>query len=95
MTVCQEIRSTSPNASKSHADLDVVWLPLRWHRPDVHTVQHPLKDMYCDLVFGAQEVGQGLDLEAERIKRAQYEEKKRNVLGKSTWRVASSVGGQC
>ena len=47
------------------ADLDVVCLSIWWHRPGDEGAQHPLKDMCRDLVFNAQAVGQGLDLEGE------------------------------
>ena len=44
--------------------------------------------MCRDLVFSAQTVGQGLDLEVERFKRLQDEENMRHVMGKSAWRLA-------
>ena len=75
------------------ADLDVVCLSIWWHRPDDEGVQHPLNDMCRDSVFNSQRVGQGLDLEVERFKRLQDEEKMRHVMGKSAWRLALDLWG--
>ena len=48
---------------------------------------HPLNNLCRDLVFSAQEVGSGLDLDIERFKRTQDEKKKkRKVMGQSAWR---------
>lgn len=70
------------------ADIDVVCLSLYWHKPGIDAAEHPLKEMCRDIVFSAQRVGQGLDLEIERFKRTQDEEKKRRAMGKTAWRVA-------
>ena len=69
------------------ADIDVVCLSLYWHRP-LDTAEHPLKEMCRDIVFSAQRVGQGLELEIERFKGLMDEEKKRHAMGKSAWRLA-------
>ena len=69
------------------ADIDVLCLSIWWHKP-ASQGPHPLTDLCRDLVFCAQRVGQGLELEVERFKRMQDEEKLRNVLGKSAWRLA-------
>ena len=70
------------------ADIDMVCLALWWNRLADENAVHPMKDMCRDVVFCAQKVGQGLDLEIERFKRWQDEENKRNVMGKSAWRLA-------
>ena len=73
---------------ESDAAIDVVCLSIYWHMPTHGTEEHPLKNLCRDLVFSAQRVGQGLDLQLERFKRKVDEEKKRQVLGQSAWRWA-------
>ena len=68
--------------------IDVVCLSLYWHRPMASGEEHPLKNLCRDLVFSAERVGQGLDLDIERFKRKVDEEKKRQVMGQSAWRFA-------
>ena len=70
------------------ADIDVVLLSIYWHRPSDANQEHPLKNLCRDLVFCAEKVGQGLDLDVERFKRKQDEEKKRAAMGQSAWRTA-------
>ena len=57
------------------AAIDVVCLSLYWHKP-LNEQEHPLKDLCRDLVFSAQRVGTGLELDVERFKRRVDEEKK-------------------
>ena len=47
-----------------------------------------MKNLCRDLVFSAQQVGTGLELDIERFKRRQDEEKKRQAMGQTAWRVA-------
>eukprot|EP00974_Lingulodinium_polyedra_P053222 5113878-Lingulodinium_polyedra.AAC.1 len=46
-----------------------------------------LRSATSHVVFCAQKVGQGLELDIERFKRDQAEEKTRAVMGKSAWRA--------
>ena len=68
------------------ADIDVVMLSLYWHKP-ADGQEHPLKNLCRDLIFCAQKVGQGLELDIERFKRKQDEEKKKAAMGQSAWRT--------
>ena len=71
------------------AEIDVVLVSMYWHRPSTESSPHPLKDLTRDVVFCAQKVGAGLELDIERFKRKVVdEEKKRQVLGQSVWRTA-------
>ena len=74
------------------AEIGAVLLSIYYHRPADASQVHPLKNLARDLVFSAQRVGHGLDLEVERFKRKQDEEKKRNVMGQPAWRVALVLG---
>ena len=71
------------------AEIDVVLLSLYWHKPE-QNAEHPLKNLCRDLVFSAQQVGTGLELDIERFKRRQDEEKKK-VMGRTVWRVAMDL----
>ena len=55
--------------------IDVVCLSIYWHKPQNDADEHPLKKLCRDLVFSAQRVGQGIDLDVERFKRRVDEEK--------------------
>ena len=70
------------------ATIDVVCLSLYWHKPKNPDAEHPLKNLCRDLVFCAQKVGQGVDLDVERFKRRYDEEKQRAVMGQTAWRYA-------
>ena len=50
------------------ADIDVVILSIYWHRPAKENEEHPLKDFCRDVIFSAQRVGQGLELDIDRFK---------------------------
>ena len=69
------------------AAIDVVCLSLFWHKPSDDS-EHPLRNLCRDLIFSAQRVGQGMDLEVERFKRKCDEDKKKDVMGQSAWRYA-------
>ena len=73
------------------AAIDVVCLSIYWHKPQNNKDEHPLKNLCRDLVFSAQRVGQGLDLDVERFKRRVDEEKKKQVMGQSAWRYAMDM----
>eukprot|EP00974_Lingulodinium_polyedra_P068135 6597550-Lingulodinium_polyedra.AAC.1 len=49
--------------------IDVVRLSIYWHEPATANDQHPLNNCCRDLVFSAQRVRQGLDLDVELFKR--------------------------
>ena len=72
-------------------DIDAVLLSMCWRKPADASATHPLKDLCRDLVFCAQKVGHGLELDIERFKRKVDEEKKRAVMGQSAWRAALDV----
>ena len=75
------------------AEIDVVLMSIYWHRPSDTSHPHPFKVAARDIVFSAQRVGVGLDLDIERFKRKQDEEKKRAVMGQSAWRTALECQG--
>ena len=70
------------------ADIDAVLLSIYWHKPANASATRPLKDLCHDLVFCAQKVEHGLELDIERFKRKVDEEKKRAVVGQSAWHTA-------
>ena len=70
------------------ASIDVVCLSIYWHKPQNDADEHPLNNLCRDLVFSAQRVGQGIELDIERFKRRVDEDKKKDVMGQSAWRYA-------
>ena len=58
------------------AAIDVVCLSIYWHKPQNNEDDHPLTMLCRALIFSAQRVGQGLDLDVERFNRRVDEEKK-------------------
>ena len=58
------------------AAIDVVCLSIYWHKPENDEEEHPLRNLCRDLIFSAQRVGQGLELEIDRFKRRVDEDKK-------------------
>ena len=70
------------------AHLGVMLLSIYWHRPADHSGQHPLMHMCLDTIYEAQNLPGGLDLEVERFKIYQDEEKMRDAIGRSVWRLS-------
>ena len=50
-------------------DTDVVLLSIYWRKPADASATRPLQELCRDLVFCAQKVGQGLELDIERCRR--------------------------
>ena len=73
------------------ADLDAVVLAIYWNRPDNESTKHPWHDHLRDLHFKAQRAGQGAAAFVERFIRFDHEEKKRQVMGLSTFRRAQEL----
>ena len=73
------------------ADLDAVILAIYWNRPDAENTKHPWHDHLRDLHFKAQKAGQGAAASVERFVRFDEEEKKRKVMGLSTFRRAQEL----
>ena len=70
------------------ADVDVMLLSIYWHKPTEAGAQHPLMHMCQDIVFHAESVPPGLELEIERFKRMADEQKMKDVMGRSAWRLS-------
>ena len=51
------------------AEFDAVCLSIYWHKPQNVQDEHPRKNLCRDLIFSAQRVGQGLELEIDRFTR--------------------------
>jgi len=71
------------------ADLDMMLLSIYWHGQGLADgTDHPLKHMCQDIVFHAEQVASGLDSEIERFKRMAEEQLKKDVMGRSSWRLS-------
>ena len=73
------------------ADLDAVVLVVYWNRPENETVKHAWHEHLRDLHFKAQRAGHGAAVAVERFLRFDEEEKKRQVMGLSTFRRATEL----
>ena len=73
------------------ADLDAIVLVVYWNRPDDQTTKHPWHDHLRDLHFKAQRAGEGAAASVERFVRYDEEDKKRKVMGLSTFRRAAEL----
>ena len=73
------------------ADLDAVVLVIYWNRPADPTQKHPWHGHLRDLHFKAQRAGQGAAGCVERFIRFDEEEKKRQVMGLSTFRRGAEL----
>ena len=68
------------------ADVDAVVLCVYWNRPGSEQQKHAWHDHLRDLHFKAQKAGRGAAASVERFVRFDEEEKKRKVMGLSTFR---------
>ena len=75
------------------ADIDVVMLSIYWHKPSKEEETHKLMFMCQDIVYHAENFSNGLALSVERFKRMTDEQKIKDVMGRSPWRLSLDMQG--